>query len=123
MFLVNKNGDCVIDVNRVDMCLEYDKKTQKEAGEIYDKIMAKCYYYGSTENARKAARSQANDYVRGKKPICRILVNDKIYFGDYDEVQGKIIFEKILDALKNGCSFLDIREVEKEFLNGTISED
>lgn len=122
MFLVNKNGDCVIEVKRVDVCLEYDKKTQKEADEIYNKIMAKCYYYGSTENARQAAQSQVNDYVRTKEPICRILVNDKIYFGDYDEVQGKIIFEKILDALKNEYRFLDIREIEKGFLNGTMSE-
>ncbi len=111
MFLVNKHGNCVIEVKRVDLCLEYDKETQKQINKIYDKIMAKCYNYGSTETARNTARKLVNDYLGGKKPICKILVNDKVYFGDYDEIQGKIIFEKILGALKNGCSFLDIREI------------
>lgn len=101
-----------MEVNRVDMCLEYDKSVNKEADEIYNSVMAKCYYYGSTENAKREANRRVKEFVSNKKPICRILVNDKVYFGDYEEVQGKIVFEEIISALRNGESFFDMREIE-----------
>ncbi len=112
MFLVNKDGNCLVEVNSVEMFLQYDKSVSEEADEIYNRVMAKCYNYGSTENAKREADRRVKEFVSDKKPICRILVNDKTYFGDYDEVQGKIVFEEIISALRNGESFLDMREFE-----------
>lgn len=112
MFLVNKNGNSVIEVKQVDMFFEYDKSTQERANEIRNGIMAKCYNYGSTENARNMADRMVKDFLYDKKPLCRIFVNDKFYFGDYEEVKGKIVFERIVSALKNEESFLDMRDVE-----------
>lgn len=43
--------------------------------------------------------------------MCSIILDREINFGTYDEVQGKIVFEKILAALKNGERFFDMREV------------
>lgn len=114
MFLVNKDGNSVIEVKQVDMRLEYDKTTLKEADEIYNGIMAKCYNYGSTENAKNATNRRVKDFLHDKKPLCRILVNDKVYFGDYDEAQGKIVFERILTTLKNGENFIDMRRILDE---------
>lgn len=111
MFLVSKDGDSVIEVNRVELSFEYDKETQKEADEIYDRIMSKCYNYGSTQNAKNAASMRVRDFLYDKKPICRILVNNTVYYGNYDETQGKIVFEKILNSLKSGERFFDMREV------------
>lgn len=111
MFLISKNGSSVAEVKQVDMCLEYDKKIIEKANEICDKIMLKSYNYGSAENARNAAREKVAEYFRGEKQICRILVNNKWYFGDYDEVQGKIVFEGIVNALKNENIYFDMRDV------------
>ena len=112
MFLINKNGDSAIEVKQVDMCLEYDEETRAESEKIHSGIMEKRYNYGSTENARKTADMYVREYLSDKKPICRILVNGKRYYGDYDEVQGKIVFEEILNALKNESAYFDMREIE-----------
>ena len=112
MFLVNKNGNSVIEVKQVDVFFEYDKSAQERANEIRNGIMAKCYNYGSTENARNMADRMVKDFLHDKKPLCRIFVNDKFYFGDYEEAKGKIVFERIISALKNEESFLDMRDIE-----------
>lgn len=112
MFLISKDGNSVIEVKQVDIRLEYDKKTNAEVDKIYNDIMSKCYNYGSTENAKKAADRSVKDYLLDKKPICRILVNDKWYYGDYDEEKGKFVFEEILNALKNESSYFDMRDVK-----------
>lgn len=111
MFLVNKFGDCIIEVNRVDILREYDEKTKEEADKIYNGIMNKIYNYGSTENARNAANKAVKDFVCDKKQICKIFVNDEC-FGNYEEEQCKIAFENIVNSLKNGDRFLDMREFD-----------
>lgn len=112
MFLISKDGHSVIEVNRVDMCFEYDEQTKSEAEKVHSEIMAKFYNYGSTENAKKAADKRVRDYLYDKKPLCRILVNDKWYYGDYDEVQGKNVFEEIINALKNESAYFDMRDIK-----------
>lgn len=52
------------------------------------------------------------DYLYDKKPLCRIFVNDKYCYGDYDEVQGKTVFEEILNALKNESAYFDMRDIK-----------
>ena len=47
-----------------------------------------------------------------KNQICRIFVNNKWYYGDYDEVHGKIAFEKIINALKDRKKYFDMREIK-----------
>lgn len=69
--------------------------------------------YGSTENAQESADRCIKNYLQDKNPIYRILVNDKWYFGDYDEAQGKIVFEQIVSALKNGERIFDMRQTDE----------
>lgn len=112
MFLINKDGSSVIKVNQVDMRLEYDERTKQKAREIRENIMVKCYNYGSTANAENAASERVRSFLYDKKPLCRIFVNDKWYYGDYDEVKGKIVFEEIVSALKNESAYFDMRYIE-----------
>lgn len=112
MFLINKGGSSVIEVNQVDMRLEYDERTKEKAIEIRERIMAKCYNYGSTANAENVASERVRNFLCDKKPICRILVNGKWYYGDYNEEQGKIVFEEIVNALKNESVYFDMRDIE-----------
>ena len=112
MFLRSKDGDSVIKVKQVDMRLEYDEKTKAEAERIHSGIMAKCYNYGSTENAERAANERVRGFLYDKNQICRIFVNNKWYYGDYDEVHGKIAFEKIINALKDRKKYFDMREIK-----------
>lgn len=112
MFLISKDGHSVIEVKQVDICFEYDENTKEKAGEIRKNIMAKCYNYGSTANAESVASERVRSFLYDKKPICRILVNNKWYYGDYDEVQGKIAFDEIINALKNGKTYFDMRDIK-----------
>lgn len=112
MFLVSKDGNSVIEVNQVDMRLEYDENTKEKAREIRDRIMEKCYNYGSTANAENTASEKVRSFLHDKKPICRILVNNKWHYGDYDEKQGKAVFEEIVNALKNESAYFDMRDIE-----------
>lgn len=112
MFLVSKDGSSVIEVKQVDMRFEYDEATKEKAREIRESIMAKCYNYGSTANAENTASERVRSFLYDKKPICRILVNDKWYYGDYDEEQGKIVFEEIVNALKNESAYFDMRDIK-----------
>lgn len=112
MFLISKDGYSVIELKQVDMRFEYDENTKEKAREIRKNIMAKCYNYGSTANAESVADERVRSFLYDKKPICKILVNDKWYYGDYDEVQGKIAFDEIINALKNGKTYFDMRDIK-----------
>lgn len=112
MFLVSKYGDSIIEVNQVDMRFEYDERTKEKAREIRENIMAKCYNYGSTANAENTASERVRSFLYDKKPICRIFVNGKLYYGDYDEEKGKIVFEEIVNALKNESAYFDMRDIK-----------
>lgn len=114
MFIINQTGNHVIEAKEIDMRLEYDKETKAEVERIHNEIMSKCYNYGSTENAQKSADRCIKNYLQDKKPICRIFVNDKWYFGDYDEAQGKSVFEQIVSALKNGEKIFDMRKTDEK---------
>lgn len=114
MFLISKDGSSVIKVNQIDMRLEYDEHTKEECREIRESIMSKCYYYGSTANAENAASERVRNFLYDKKPICRIFVNNNWYYGDYDEVHGKIVFEEIVNALKNESTYFDMRDIKFE---------
>lgn len=123
MFLVSKDGGSIIEVNQVDMRFEYEERIKEKAREIRESIMAKCYNYGSTANAENTASERVRSFLYDKKPICRILVNDKWYYGDYDEEQGKIVFEKILNALKNESSYFDMRDIEFKENEGNADKE
>lgn len=112
MFLVSKDGSSVIEVKQVDMRFEYDEDTKEKARKIRESIIAKCYNYGSTANAENTASKKVRSFLYDKKPICRIFVNNKLYYGDYDEAQGKIVFEEIVNALKNESAYFDMRYIE-----------
>lgn len=112
MFLLSKDGGSVIEVKQVDMRLEYDKSTKKAADEIYSGIMAKCYNYGSTENAERAAVEKVEEFLQGKNPPCKIIVNGSLNYGIYNKVQGRIVFNGIVNALKNESAYFDMREVD-----------
>lgn len=112
MFLVDKDGTSVREVREVELRFEWDEKTKDEINEIHKSTLAHAYYHGSTENSERIAERKIRDYLYDKKPLARILVNDKWYFGDYDKEAGEKIFEEIILAIKNGREFLDMREFE-----------
>lgn len=111
MFLVNKCGTSVREVKEVELRFEWDEKTKEEINEIHKSTLAKAYYHGSTENSERIADRRIKDYLYNKKPLARILVNNKWYFGDYDKETGEKILEQIILAIKSGCDFLDMREL------------
>lgn len=82
MFLISKDGYSAIEVKQVDMNFEYKEQTI-------------------------AKRSPLRE-----KPICIITINDKFNYGEYGEVQGKIVFEEIINALKNESAYFDMRDIE-----------
>lgn len=112
MFLVSKNGSSAVEINSVRLLLEYEDEAQAEANRIYNETVAKAYNFGSTERAKKEAERRVEDYLHDKTIAGRIFVNEKFYFGDYDEAQGKIVFEEIINAMKNESAYFDMREVE-----------
>lgn len=114
MFLLDKDGTSVREVTEVELRFEWDEKTKYKIHEIHKSTLAKAYYHGSTENSERIAERNIRDYLYDKKPLARILVNDKWYFGNYDKETGEKIFEQIILAIKNGCEFLDMRELENE---------
>ena len=114
MFLISKDGTSAIEVNQVDMRLEYEQGVEAEASRIYQKTVANAYNFGSTERAEKEATRRMKAYLSDKPNVGRIFVNGKYYYGDYDEVQGKIVFEEIVNALKNESAYFDMREVDFE---------
>lgn len=113
MFVVSKDGYSVREPKRISMSVKYSKEVENEAQKIYDSVIRdnmsnKLYAPNEIEGF---ARKQANEYVRGRG-VCSIILDGEFDYGDYDEVRGKIAFEKILTALKNGERFFDMREVE-----------
>lgn len=56
-------------------------------------------------------KADYKEFWNGKSSVHMICVND-MNFGDYEEMQGRIVFKKILAALKSGERFFDMREVE-----------
>lgn len=82
MFLISKDGYSIIEVKQVDMNFKYEKQTMVERSPI------------------------------GEKPTCIIIVNDKFNYGEYGEVQGKIAFDEIINALKNGKTYFDMRDIK-----------
>lgn len=112
MFLVDKYGTSVREVKEVELRFEWDEETREEIHEIHKSTLAKQYYHGSTKNSERIAEQRIKDYLYDKKPLARILVNDKWYFGDYDKETGEEILEQIILAIKSGCDFLDMRVIE-----------
>lgn len=113
MFIVSKDGYSAREPKRISMSVKYSKEVESEAKRIYDSIIRdnmsnKLYALNEIEGF---ARTQANEYAKGKG-VCGIILDGEFNYGDYDEVQGKIVFEKILEALKNGERFFDMREIE-----------
>lgn len=112
MFLVNKDGTSVREVKEIELRFEMDKKMKDEINEIHKSTLAHAYYHGGTENSERIAERKIRGYLYDKKPLARIFVNDKWYFGDCDKETGEKILEKIILAIKTGCDFLDMRELE-----------
>ncbi len=112
MFLVSKDGMRAVEVEQVEMWVGYSDQVINEANQIYNKIKndALQAFLGILD-ADKMAKTKAEEYLDGKK-TCIINVNGKNNFGDYGEEQGKIVFEEIVNALKNESAYFDMREVD-----------
>lgn len=112
MFIVSKDGFSIREPKQVSMRMEYSKEIEEGAQRIYNDIRrdnATNKLYAPSE-IEDFARRKAKEFAQGKE-TCSIILDREINFGTYDEVQGKIVFEEILAALKNGERFFDMREV------------
>lgn len=112
MFLVDKAGTIATEVHEVEITLTYCEGIKRKADEIYNGVMERPYKYGSTKNARIEADIRVRQYLQNKEKIARIIVNGDMNFGDYEEPQGYIVFEKIIDAIKSNENFLDMRGIK-----------
>lgn len=112
MFVVSAYGDCGEELKSISKEYDYDEQVKNKCQAIYDEIMNKRYYHGSTQKARETAFKIQNDYLKEQTPFCRILINGK-YFGDYKKEVGIKVFEKILEEKKNGTEYLDMRNIEE----------
>lgn len=114
MFIVSKDGLSVREPKHISMWMEYSEETKEEAQRIGNRVMYGDHFYkyrGPQNTTDDLAKRRVDEYLKGKA-ICSIALDREFVFGTYDEAQGKIVFEKILAALKNGERFFDMREVE-----------
>lgn len=113
MFIVSKDGLSVREPIQVSVSMRYNKEIEDEAQKIYNSIIMdnmthKIY---ARNEAEEFAERKAIEHIK-EKSVYNIILDGEFRFGDYNEVQAKIVFEKILAALKNGERFFDMREVE-----------
>lgn len=74
MFIVNSQTKECLTVVDFYIRVKRTKEVNKELTEIYNKIMSKAYYHGSTRNAEIYAENSKKDYLRD--------IGDKAY--EYD---------------------------------------
>lgn len=48
------------------------------------------------------------DFTDGE---CVIVANKEFAFGRYDDSKGKMVFEEIINSIKNESAYFDMREV------------
>lgn len=112
MFLISKDGMTAVEANKIRMDFDYDEKTKEECNIMYRDVASRTCYYGSIESANNIAKIKCEEYLKDKNKICTIRINGELDFGKYGEVQGKIVFEEIVNALKNESAYFDMREVD-----------
>lgn len=112
MFIVSKDGFSIMEPKQVCARIEYSEEVKAEAQRIYDKVIRDNVGYGFrvSSEIEDFANKKVNEYAKGKG-VCSIILDREINFGDYDEVQGKAVFEEILRALRDGERFFDMREM------------
>lgn len=112
MFIKSQDGNICSKIESVKIYQEYDEDTEKELQKIYDRISAKAYNYGSTDNYLKAIEKEKEKFIKNNnvKMITKIKVNG-IIFGVYkSEDTGKRIYDCIIDALKCENVFFNMSE-------------
>lgn len=113
MFIVSKDGLSVREPKHISMWMEYSEETKAEAQRIANEAIYGDHFYkyrGMENITDDLAKRKVSEYLKGKA-VCSIALDREFVFGTYDEVQGKIVFEEIVKALKNGEQFFDMREV------------
>lgn len=122
MFLVSKDGSMAIEVNQLEMCIEHSTRTLCEAEIIHKEEYQKGMKWTTNDHifAEERAKKIVKEFLEEQNKICRILVNNQWYCGDYDEIQGGKVFEKIVEALENGEKIFDMRQIEEPAPNTWI---
>lgn len=111
MFIRSQDGNCCIKLESVKIRQEYDDDTEKELQNIYDRMSAYAYNYGSTDNCLKAIEKEQQNYIKNNdiKAVTKIIVNINNIFGVYkSEDAGKRVYGHIMNALKCEDAFFDM---------------
>ena len=117
MFVVNQNGDICVNLEKIHYTIDYDDDINKELTDIYSRIKAKEYHYGSEENCLAAIKYMQDSFILQVKPnkLLKIYVNGNL-FAKYQNIENGInIFNNIKQSIINGVLLVDLSN-DKPFL-------
>lgn len=112
IFIVNQDGDRCEKVDKLWYELNYDDETLGALKEINDRLYAKVYNWGSTENCLNAIKREQSEYLTYNKckKIIRIYVNGNQFAIFKDMFRGMKVFDEILDCLKENGNLFNLSE-------------
>lgn len=117
MFIVNQNGNICVNVEKIHYTIDYDDEINKELMDIYSRIKAKEYNYGSEAKCLAAIKYMQDSFILQVKPnkFVKIYVNDNL-FAKYQNIENGInIFNNIKQSIINGVLLVDLSN-DKPFL-------
>ena len=117
MFIVNQNGNICVNLEKIHYTIDYDDDINKELTDIYSRIKAKEYQYGSESKCLAAIKDMQDSYIIKVNPnkFVKIYVNDNL-FAKYQNIENGInIFNNIKQSIINGVLLVDLSD-DKPFL-------
>lgn len=122
MFIVNQAGNLIIEVNKVEIFLDWDDKTKDNATSIFENTINTDSRYLPYDIACDNAEKRSRDYLDRNGREIQISING-MAFGRYSDTQGKEVFEQIITALKNKENLFDMRQTDEKTESTTSSLD
>lgn len=121
MFVVNQTGNLIVEVNKVEMFLDWDDKTKDNATNVFKNTINTDGKYLPYDIVCDIAKKRSCDYLDRNGREIQISING-MKFGKYSEAQGKEVFEQIITALKNKENLFDMRQSDEK-IDITTSAD